>query len=87
MCKLKKCVRILALTTEKKTTPRLEQGFRTLIAMPSTHDERNYIADVVRLWRLERHEQLNRSHEWEKKKGKVGRRKRGDTQELQAKDR
>lgn len=68
MCKLKKCVRILALTTEKKTTPRLEQGFRTLIAMPSTHDERNYIADVVRLWRLERHEQLNRSHEWGEKK-------------------
>lgn len=71
MSKLKKCVRILALTTEKKTTPCLEQGFRTLIAMPSTHDERNYIADVVRLWRLERHEQPNRSDELGKK-GKVG---------------
>lgn len=31
--------------------------------MPTTYNEKHYRTDVVRLWRLERHEQLYRSEE------------------------
>lgn len=40
-----------------------EQGFITLIAMPTTHNETHYRADVVRLGWLKRHEQPYRSEE------------------------
>lgn len=46
-----------------------EWGFITLIAMPTTHNEAHYRADVVRLEWLKRHEQPCRSEEGEREKG------------------
>lgn len=58
-----------------------ERGFRTLIAMPTTHNETHYRADVVRLGLLKRHEQPYRSEESEMGRGERKRENKGNGME------